>query len=348
MSPCDSRSMSKSSAPTAATPSMPSVARAGWRTRLRHANPTAFIVCASRSPLRRSSAHDATTVAAAPSGTAIAMEVSATSRRDAHEDERRVVAPLEERVDEAFGQDRQHQAERGTRPGDDEALEQHLHEDAAHGQADEPKDADGLAPLVHEHDGEREQEDGGRDDRHDGDGEVEALEHAEGSGRSGGLARRPRDHTRHARVDVAREGAGVRGIGQRDVDGRDVLGARRRARRPREVEQIGQVQPHLAGHRAEPRRIGRRLVDAGDAELARASSGGVGRQPDDAADGRPSDAASWREIRMSGGRPCAPAARGTPTAAASRTILQNDPNDSNDPNDERSERSRSVTNDPND
>ena len=35
---------------------------------------------ASRSPLRRSSAHDATTVAEAPSGTAIAVEVSATSR----------------------------------------------------------------------------------------------------------------------------------------------------------------------------------------------------------------------------------------------------------------------------
>ncbi len=32
--------MSKSSAPTAATPRMPSVARAGWRTRLRQAKPS--------------------------------------------------------------------------------------------------------------------------------------------------------------------------------------------------------------------------------------------------------------------------------------------------------------------
>ena len=65
-SPCDSSSMSNSSAPTAATPSTPSDARAGWRTRLRHANPIAFIGgraagrCAAagprtrrRSPIRR-------------------------------------------------------------------------------------------------------------------------------------------------------------------------------------------------------------------------------------------------------------------------------------------------------
>ncbi len=44
MSPCDSSSMSRRSAPTAATPSTPRIARAGWRTRLRDANPTAFIV----------------------------------------------------------------------------------------------------------------------------------------------------------------------------------------------------------------------------------------------------------------------------------------------------------------
>ena len=107
-----------------------------------------------------------------------------------------------------------------------QAFDQHLHEDAADGQSDETKDADRFAPLVDEHDGEREQEDGGRDDRHDGDGQMEALEHAEGSGRSGGFARRPRDDAWHARVDVAREGPGVSGIGQRDVDARDVLGAR--------------------------------------------------------------------------------------------------------------------------
>ena len=141
-------------------------------------------------------------------------------------------------------------------------------------------------PLVHQHDGEREEEDRGRDDRHDRDGEMETLEHAEGSGRPGGLARRPRDHTRHARVDVAREGAGVPGIGQRDVDGRDVFGSRRHARRSREIEQIREVQYFLTGNGAEPRRIGRGLVDARDAKLARASSGGIGRQPHHAADGQ--------------------------------------------------------------
>ena len=116
---------------------------------------------------------------------------------------------------------------------------------------------------------------------------MEALEHAERAGRSGGFARRPRDDARHARVDVAREGRGVRGIGQRDVDVRDVFGAGRHAGRPRQVEQIGQVQAHFARHGAEPRRIGRRLVDARDAELARAGAGGVRRQLDDAADDEP-------------------------------------------------------------
>ena len=78
-SPCDSSSMSNSSAPTAATPSTPSEARAGWRTRLRHANPIAFIGGPACRPLRRSSAHDATTVAETPSGTAIATQMAATS-----------------------------------------------------------------------------------------------------------------------------------------------------------------------------------------------------------------------------------------------------------------------------
>ena len=46
------------------------------------------------------------------------------------------------------------------------------------------------------------------------------------------------------------------------------------------------MQPHLARHRAEARRIGRGLVDAGDAELARAGAGGIGPQPDHAAHGQ--------------------------------------------------------------
>ena len=95
--------MSKSSAPTAATPRMPSVARAGWRTRLRHANgERRDHRRASLSPLRRSSAHDAATVATAPSGTAMARQMAATSGVILHENQRRVVSPLEEAVDEPF------------------------------------------------------------------------------------------------------------------------------------------------------------------------------------------------------------------------------------------------------
>ena len=71
--------MSKSSAPTAATPSIPSVARAGCRARLRHANASAFIGGRVFRPLRRSSAHEAITVATVPSGTAIARQSAATS-----------------------------------------------------------------------------------------------------------------------------------------------------------------------------------------------------------------------------------------------------------------------------
>ena len=78
ISPSDSMSMSKSSAPTAATPSTPSVARAGCRTRLRQAKRSAGHRRASRSALRRRSSHEATTVAETPSGMAISTQVSAT------------------------------------------------------------------------------------------------------------------------------------------------------------------------------------------------------------------------------------------------------------------------------
>ena len=137
--------MSKSSAPTAATPSTPSVARAGWRTGSA-ANPTAFIVwpagvrCGAAAPRTRPPWPGAQRHGNRGGGE---RHVSA----DAHEDERGVVSPLEERVDQAFGQDRQHQAERCTRPGDNETLDQHLDEDPARGQADEAKDADCLAPA---------------------------------------------------------------------------------------------------------------------------------------------------------------------------------------------------------
>ena len=47
-------------------------------------------------------------------------------------------------------------------------------------EADEPENADRLAPLVHEHDRERQQKDRARRDRDDGDREMETLEHDEG------------------------------------------------------------------------------------------------------------------------------------------------------------------------
>ena len=55
------------------------------------------------------------------------------------------------------------------------------------------------------------------------------------------------------------------------------------------VEEVGQMQADLARHGAEPRRIRRRLVDAGDRGTSRAPVPvGVGREPDDAADDEPS------------------------------------------------------------
>ena len=85
-SPSDSSSMSKSSAPTAATPRTPSAARAGCRTRLRHAKASAFIAgpaaarCAAGAPTRRRPWRTT------PSGTAIATHVQRHRRRDVHED----------------------------------------------------------------------------------------------------------------------------------------------------------------------------------------------------------------------------------------------------------------------
>ena len=56
------------------------------------------------------------------------------------------------------------------------------------------------------------------------------------------------------------------------------------AGRPRHVQQVRQVQSHRSRDLPQPRRIGRRLVDTGDAELARVCSLRVGGEADHAAD----------------------------------------------------------------
>ena len=125
---------------------------------------------------------------------------------------------------------------------------------------------------------------GGQDD--EGDGEMKTLEHTEGPCGARRLARGPRDDARHARVDIPSEGGRVGGIGQRDIDVGDVLGAGQRARRAHDVEQIRQVHAHFTWHGAEACGIGRRLVDARDAKRPRPGAGRVCRESHQAADGQ--------------------------------------------------------------
>ena len=113
---------------------------------------------------------------------------------------------------------REHQAEDRADAGDEQALEQNLHEDATHGKADQSKHADRFAPLVHEHDRERQQKDGGGNDRDDGDGKMKALEHAKRSCRSGRFARGKREHAGKSRVHILRKLVRILRIDQRDVD----------------------------------------------------------------------------------------------------------------------------------
>ena len=112
---------------------------------------------------------------------------------------------------------REYQAEDRADAGDEQTFEQNLHEDAADGKADQSKHADRFAALVHEHDRERQQKDGGGDDRDDGDGKVKALEHAKRSCRSGRFARGKREHAGKSRVDILRKLVRVLRIDECDV-----------------------------------------------------------------------------------------------------------------------------------
>ena len=76
-SPRDSISMSKSSAPVAAMPAMPSSARPGWRTRPRSGKRESAHRLARFSTPLRSSVHDDTRLASTPSGTAKSTHCSA-------------------------------------------------------------------------------------------------------------------------------------------------------------------------------------------------------------------------------------------------------------------------------
>ena len=160
---------------------------------------------------------------------------------------------------------------------------QNLHEDAADGQADQAQHADRFAPLVHEHDREREQKHRGGDDRDDGDREVKALEHDETARRCRRLARRKREHARQSRVHVARKRSAS--FGSTSATLTDATYSRRQGiAGSRHLQQIGQVEPYRARHLAEARRIRRRLVDAGDPEFARACARRIGREANHAAD----------------------------------------------------------------
>ena len=83
-----------------------------------------------------------------PRGTANATDRHTTARRDAHEHERRIVAPLEEPVESVLHRHREKDAEQSAGRGDEKALGEHLQQDATLRQADEPKRPDGLAPFL--------------------------------------------------------------------------------------------------------------------------------------------------------------------------------------------------------
>ena len=124
------------------------------------------------------------------------MSFDQTVDNAVHEDESRVVAPLEEAVDAALKHRRQDAAHERTRGGQAHAFREHEQQNAAAAEPDQTQDADRRAPLVDEHQHQREQEDAACDDGDDGDREMEALQHEERSGAlivSGG---RSHDHAR--------------------------------------------------------------------------------------------------------------------------------------------------------
>ena len=149
---------------------------------------------------------------------------------------------------------------------------------------------------------EREQKHRRRDDRDDGDRQMKALEHAKRPGRSCGLPRGKREHARQARVHIARELLRIVRIDERDVDRR-----RRTRRRPgrRLVESsradpAGAIEPRVGLVRGETDPASaRRCRRCGT--LARVFPRHRSRDESTLPTLSPSDSASWRETRTSGG-----------------------------------------------
>src|SRR5882724_9213096 len=179
--PRDSSSMLKSSAPMTATPVMASTARAGLLTTVRHARPHAVMalpadqrddVAAQERPRSDEAGDDAER-----HGERHRFEGDAP--RDAHEDERGVVAPLEEAIDRALGREREQHTEDRAGGGDQQSFDEDLEQDRSLRDPDQPDDPDRLAPLLRAHDHQREQKRGAAEHGHDGDGEMEAIEYGE-------------------------------------------------------------------------------------------------------------------------------------------------------------------------
>ena len=199
---------------------MPRSDRAGWRTRLNQAKRMARSTIGATSARIgwRRSVHDAIRLAAMPSGTARSHRPPATTGRDAKKDQRRVVAPLEEAVEDALHGKREHDAEDGAGDRDERAFGEHLHEDAPACEPDEAQRSHGSAPLVHEHHHQRQQEHGAAEDGDDGDRQVEALDDDECAGALVRRVGRSRRQRRQTRGDVTRERASVRRMREGDVD----------------------------------------------------------------------------------------------------------------------------------
>ena len=234
--------------------------------------------------LLRTSAHDASTLAAIPSGMATAIDRHAIDGVIADEDQRRVVAPLEEGVEGALGERRERDAEGGARAGDDGAFEEHLREHARAGEPNQSERPHHLAPLVGEQHHQRQQEHRAGDDGEAGDGQVEAAEHDERVPFVFSAAAGPHADGGHARRQVPRERLGVFRTAEPDVDRRERVVCLRVVRITGQAQQVGQVEPDLEPLAGEADGIRHRFVGAGDAEPPGIRAGRVARQLDDVAD----------------------------------------------------------------
>ena len=199
------------------------------------------------------------------------------------EHERRVVAPLEEPVDESLGEQGEYQSKCGADACYQQSFQEDLRQDPADRQTNESKHADSLTTFVDQHDRQCEQEHRGGDDRDGGDGEVKTFEHTERARRRA-FAGRPRHDAGHRVLHRSRERAGIGRVREGDVDAFDVFGPDRHIRRSFDVEQLRQVQSHFPRYLAEPFRIRRRLVNSRHAKFARPAAVSSRPQPDRTAD----------------------------------------------------------------